>query len=361
MSKTYSLYLKGIAILLMVFLHLFNNLNNDLALGYCLSIKNVPLIFYISRMCNPVPFFLILSGYGLYSVYKKMGEVKPKKRVLNLYIHLWIIYFLLLPLAIYINPNLFPGNWEIFIKNITSWQCSYIGEQWFFLPYIILMVFSKWVFFLFDKINGKFIFAFTIIIYGGTLLVLKIFGESFLGQYMLFYNPFLSFYMLFPFTLGYLAKRFNWVEWLKLAVRNIEYRNWLVGSGLFLLCVIRCCIPFAFIDPFYSIIFVLLFVHLPVNNILGMIFSLLGKHSMNIWLIHTWFSSRLFHDFIYDQVNYPFIMYIGVLLVSLLVSYIVEMIYKIPERYLVRHDKIKMGIESNDMAEKTLLRDEEAS
>lgn len=73
MSKEYTGYLKGIAILLMVYLHLFNDADNVRSLGYLISIVDKPLVYYLSRLCNPVPFFLILSGYGLYATYSKQG------------------------------------------------------------------------------------------------------------------------------------------------------------------------------------------------------------------------------------------------------------------------------------------------
>jgi len=76
------------------------------------------------------------------------------------------------------------------------------------------------------------------------------------------------------------------------------------------------------VDPFYAIAFIVLFALLPMSN--SMAFTYLGKHSMNIGLIHTWFSTRLFHDFIYDKIHYTVLMYIGLIAVSLVVSHVVE-------------------------------------
>lgn len=215
MSKEYTGYLKGVAILLMVFLHLFANKETDVNLGFLLSINDTPLIFYLTRMCNPVPFFLILSGYGLYTIYNKQGGVKPCKRVSYLYFHLWIIYLLLLPLACYIKPASYPGSFSTLLYNATSWRCSYIGEQWFFLPYILLMVCSKWVFRLCDRLKGYITIGAGLIVYGATIYCLKKYGESGLSFNMLFYNIFLTFYMLFPFLLGYCAKKYQWIEKVK--------------------------------------------------------------------------------------------------------------------------------------------------
>lgn len=72
MSKQESLMMKGVAILLMVFLHLFKINYADL---YCslFNIGGTPLPAFIARMANPVPFFLILSGYGLYASHQVGG------------------------------------------------------------------------------------------------------------------------------------------------------------------------------------------------------------------------------------------------------------------------------------------------
>lgn len=336
MNKEYTGYLKGVAILLMVFLHLFSNLENDLSLDYLVSIGDVPLIYYLSRMCNPVPFFLILSGYGLYATYSKMGGVKPCKRVANLYLHLWIIYLLLLPLAFYVKPNMYPGSIVTFIKNATSWQCSYIGEQWFFLPYIVLMLVSKWVFQVFDKLDGYLCFLLGLVAYGGTSLMLKIYGEDTLAGNMFFYNIFLSFYMLFPFALGYLAKKYKWIEKLRETELFRLQGSFMVSIMLIMLCLVRCCIPSASVDSFYAIAFIVLFALLPVSKVPAWGFTYLGKHSMNIWLIHTWFSTRLFHNFIYDKIHYPILMYIGLIVVSLVVSHVVEWLYKPIGKYMNR-------------------------
>ena len=49
MSKEYTAYLKGVAILLMVFLHLFTDKEIDENLGFLLSVGDTPLIFYLTR------------------------------------------------------------------------------------------------------------------------------------------------------------------------------------------------------------------------------------------------------------------------------------------------------------------------
>ena len=72
MSKEQSTIIKGVAILLMIFLHLFNH---DVT-GDCtplLYIGNTPFVTILTRACGPVPFFLIVSGYGLHYTYHHKG------------------------------------------------------------------------------------------------------------------------------------------------------------------------------------------------------------------------------------------------------------------------------------------------
>ena len=329
MSKEYTNYLKGVAILMMLFLHLFNQLDWDISLKSIFYIGEIPLVYYISRMCNPVPFFLILSGYGLYAVYIKSGGVKPWRHVSNLYLHLWLIYILIVPLACYVKPEMYPGSLSIFLKNMTSWQCSYIGEQWFFLPYLLLMISSKWIFLFFDKLKWFWIVTLLVMIWMGTVFILKQFDSATLSKNMLFYNVFLAAFMLPSFILGYLTNRLGWVQQIAVWFSQCGKSKATVPAILLIaLCVSRCFIPNSSISPFYTILFILLFAQVPIGRYVGVVLTYLGKHSMNIWLIHTWFSTRLFHDFFFDQIQIPVLMYVVLLVLSLSVSHLVELMYK---------------------------------
>ena len=69
MTKEQTNILKGIAILMMLFLHLFNGSNLTDVCKPLLFIGSTPLVHIISKACNPVGIFLILSGYGLSYTY----------------------------------------------------------------------------------------------------------------------------------------------------------------------------------------------------------------------------------------------------------------------------------------------------
>lgn len=70
MTKNDSLILKGVAILFMLWHHLF--WNDSFRLFYTaigLTISGEPIEQRLGRLCDPVALFVFLSGYGLYKSY----------------------------------------------------------------------------------------------------------------------------------------------------------------------------------------------------------------------------------------------------------------------------------------------------
>ena len=68
-SRTETNILKGIAIIMMLWLHLFSK-GNEIGNYTDFNLANEqPLAYFLTRLCTPVSFFLILSGYGLASTY----------------------------------------------------------------------------------------------------------------------------------------------------------------------------------------------------------------------------------------------------------------------------------------------------
>ena len=64
--------MKGIVIIMMVFLHLFNG-NHTAECTNLLYIGDVPFAKWLSNACGPVRFFLLFSGYGLAFTYERKG------------------------------------------------------------------------------------------------------------------------------------------------------------------------------------------------------------------------------------------------------------------------------------------------
>lgn len=97
MTKTDSQVIKGIAILFMLFLHLFNHMENVSLCENTLYIHNVPLAHWLTHATHPVGMFLIISGFGLFHAYRWIDKNKWR-RIIKLYTHWWIILSLFLVL-----------------------------------------------------------------------------------------------------------------------------------------------------------------------------------------------------------------------------------------------------------------------
>lgn len=79
-SRTETDILKGVAIIMMLWLHLFlkeSDMGNYSDLHFA---NGLSLSYYLTRLCTPVSFFLILSGYGLAYLYNE-NRLSPRTQL----------------------------------------------------------------------------------------------------------------------------------------------------------------------------------------------------------------------------------------------------------------------------------------
>jgi len=326
MNKDDSLALKGIAILMMLLLHLFFSILHGEFIFF-ITIGGESFLQHFSGLCNPVPLFLMISGYGLYSSFAQKGQIKVGKRILNLYIHLWIIYLIFIPIGWHIKPSVYPGSLLSFIQNATSWKVTYNGEQWFFLPYIIILLTSSLIFKIADKTKPALLLGVTLLIYVTYCVLNKKLGGvwNYIGHGG--YWVFSSLGFLFPFTIGICLKKYEWCEkYMNLIKKVNPYYKWISVGLLLALIIIRWFLNNYSLQVFAVAILFLLFPTFPIGKKVKVVLKYFGRHSMNIWLIHTYFCYYLFKDFIYG-LKYPVLIFCVTLLLSLLSSIIVEFLY----------------------------------
>ncbi len=88
MTKQETQIVKGVAILLMIFLHLFNQMSNVELCRSFIYIGDIPFVYWLSAAANPVAFFLILSGYGMHFIHVRgKGDIHRWSRIGKLYLH----------------------------------------------------------------------------------------------------------------------------------------------------------------------------------------------------------------------------------------------------------------------------------
>lgn len=321
MTRQQSQMMKGVAILLMIFLHLFNQSANVELCHNLINIGGTPLVLILSRAANPVAFFLILSGYGLYRVYDK-GDRHRWSRLAKLMIHYWIILLIFVTIGHFMLPASYPGSFLKLLSNVTGYETTYNGEMWFLLPYVILSACSKPLFDFMKRFRVWIVVCVTLVIHLGTSFCISRYGAAFLYSNYWIYDPLLVLHLLFNFCLGAMAARSDFFEKLKACTANIRHISILAPGGAIVLVSVSCMFKYNYFYAF-GIITCLLLIKLPVW--LNTILVKLGDQSMNMWMIHSWFCYYLFHDFIYSF-SYPLLIFAVLIVISYACSLIVNKI-----------------------------------
>ena len=155
MSKTESTYLKGWAVLFMMFLH-FGNTFVAPEYQFSWSGNDWEGAFQIC-----VPIFLFLSGYGLMASYiSKGGNIislfrKEAKRAVKLLKHYWVVTLPFIVLALCVGK--FTWSLENLVLTATTLRCDWCPNAWFVSLYIeLILLFPIFVLLLKNK-NAKFV------------------------------------------------------------------------------------------------------------------------------------------------------------------------------------------------------------
>ena len=329
MTKQESLILKGVAILFMVYGHLFlypgwaDSLYQSL-----MEINGVSIECILTRATGPVTFYLLLGGYGMYYIYKNKKEKNQLLRIRNLYMNFWIVLFLFVLIGHFLKPDAYPGSFKTLLNNATGFNTTYNGEWWFLLPYSLVVLSSYWVFKFVDRFNPKLVILGCIFGLFTTSFIVSRFGSEYLFASKLRYNCFLYFHLLWEFVIGAMLLKINFFERAKYKIKKYLPRNMYVIAALLLLVAIRCLFDTSAVHLFYIVAFIALFLSISRHKIIDSTLSVLGKYSMNMWFIHTWFCYYLFADFIYGF-KYPIIIFIVLVVLSLLVAIFVSKIANI--------------------------------
>lgn len=337
LSKRDTQMTKGLAIVFMVLLHLFCRVDD---LPYeCIKIGGVPLVYYIGLISDCcVAIYCFCSGYALEIINQKITDSKQYyinriKSLFKLLINYWIILILFSIIGLIIKNDSIPISFTHFVKHFFLLEKSYNGAWWFLLTYVLLILISKPVHLIVEKLNPYILLLISTGIYfiayiqrfknvvdfnnelaNWIIMQMSLLGTSFLPFVcgMIFYK-----YELFTKTRNWLNKNFNN---LKLAI---------IGAVIFLVLVIgHGIVPSVIVAPFTGLVIIVIFNVVKKGNLIDKIFEFLGEHSTNIWLIHMFFYSTLFKDFVFIA-KYPVLIFAFMMLLTICCSYIINIFYKL--------------------------------
>lgn len=325
--------LKAIAILMMLFLHLFNRDYTGL-FQPLIFIGPQPLSYYISLFCDAcVPVFAFVSGYGLYYKYQQ-NPLKYKSqnvsRIKNLYITYWIIILLFAVILGYVVGNsAYPGNWVKLLGNLTAVNPSYNGAWWFFTVYVLFVLTTSFWFKLLDVLNPWLYFSGLLLLYI-VAFYFRVYKEASYDQAVIAWlhiQSALYFCTLFQFMAGAFALKYNWYGKVSALFQRVPAKALLATGMIVGLVVFHGLVPNFIIAPFTGLAFIFLFLQLKQPKVLDRILDFLAPHATNIWLVHMFFYMIYFPEFIYSP-RYVLPIFVLLVFVSLLSSYLVKLIEK---------------------------------
>lgn len=338
-TKEHTKIAKGIAILFMVYHHLFvipERLNNDYVsvinlLGY--NFQSVLANF--AKIC--VCIFVFCSGIGLYYSLIKISSLRDMyKKVfvhgLKFMLNFWIILLFVIPIGCGLNffsINNFKGIFQLFTASNGN-----VMEWWFIKQYIALLILAPVVVRLFQNTKPiKKIIPIIIIIVISFVLYRICTQYTFLNQ-GIFYHLFVfiqyiwSIDCVLAFFVGVLCARNNLIHHYQ---KHKGRDRWIVCLfSVLIAIVIRVFFsntPTSMNFDFFVVpLFILPLVTVLYNTKIGKILSFFGTHSTNIWLTHT-FWCYYFGQAIILLPRYSILIYIWLLFLSLLSSYIINLLY----------------------------------
>lgn len=302
-TKLHTEIAKGLAILLMVCHHLFafpDRLNN-VYFSSIIPFSNNYLELQtgsFGKIC--VSMFLFLSGYGLYKSYLRNGYFKFEdsiKRIKKFLLNYWIVFILFVPIGlIWFGYN---RDFNIFITNFFVLSSSYNGEWWFARLYIELLLLFPILKYLLNK-NTIFYFCISLILCVLPLeihVLFELLPQLSIIKNNLIYNDLIQMLIWQPiFVLGCLTAKCDLFK----VVNTFLFRMKLNKNYMYILVISFCVtarlnIPHLLkIDASYVDILITPIIILFCTNIISKlkiknIFIILGRHSSNIWLTHTFF------------------------------------------------------------------------
>jgi len=333
MSKETSLQAKGIAILMMLFLHLFNQAEQvELCHTFLYFWNGKPLVYALSRvgaLC--VPIYLFLSGYGCAAVYRhRAGKMRNGKRILRLYANYWTVFLLFLPLAACVAPGAYPGTWDTFLRNAIGWQTTYNHEWWFLFPYVVLVAASPLLFGLLARLRKRGTWVLMVLL---TVLYLadyaadKAFRPLYEQHYAL-QQAHRCVACLYSFAWGAVVFRHDLFSRFRRLVADLSprERRLRIGGGFAALILLRMSLGPSMLNPFFAVPFLALYAACRPARGLRDFLAYMGGHSTNMWLTHTFFAYYLFHDALYS-LRYPPLIFAALVGASLAASYAVRFLF----------------------------------
>ena len=330
--------IQGLSVLAMVWLHLFDRTDYAGLFFPLIFWKGYPLSFYIAQLSDfCVMGFAFCSGYAHMKLFDNANFYKSRlKSLLLLLCNYWLVMVTFSVVSIIAgNGGSMPGSIEKFILNALLLDNSYNGAWWYMSTYAVLVLISPIVLKYSKKWNSSIVLVGGFCIYFIAYLVRFKMPSGCLGVVGAKFGPFgMTF---FEYLLGviccktsFLTKIYEIWNKPKKIIRCIIVGVVLIG----MLYGHTQIVPSLFIAPFTGLVIIVLFHFWNKPRQVVSLFEFVGNHSTNIWLIHMFFYSYIFKNFVYIA-RFPVLIFLLMLCITIVCSACLKHLQKQMFRKLV--------------------------
>lgn len=332
--------LKAIAICAMLCHHLFYENPEYGTVAFKLALTG--------KVC--VALFVFLSGYGMAVQYQKvlidcnhvaqngkshtlLNDVLKRacfllRRYLKFYMNYWVVFLITVPLGVFVFGRTLEIAYGADAVVWSSLLSDFFGlnalESYNITWWVNRLFLVLWLLFplLYWSMNSKFVSIWMLI--------------------LLYYNPGSILYPLNFFASGISTWMISFALGIYLAVNGSALNNILNKINPYVILVVLCVLALAFLYMrnncvFYCFLgvkgdpFIVVFLSFAIVSLCRLtkrnlsFLAFVGKHSMNMYLTHTFIYGYFFRDFIYEF-KYPFLIFVMLFVSSLLLSFILEFV-----------------------------------
>lgn len=312
--------LKGFALILLLVHHLFYIDRGLYDSVYIADHNVVQIIGQWSKVC--VAIFVFLSGYGLMYKTQQSGGIGALKRFYwhrftKLFLNYWFIWLIFVPIGVFVFDRTFQDAYG-----------NYLPIKLFLDFFGLINVFGKLGY------NATWWFYSCIIfLYALFPLLYKYYNKD-----TLFTTLVVAVICFMPTPLFYSAKLYMGTFYMGMIYSDSCCTNTPPHSKstkiMLLTIMVIASIDRLFtkesilFDTFLVLSMVLAYKNMHISNIVKDIFVFLGKHSMNIFLFHTFIFSHWFRDEIYASRN-PLVIFISLLVSCVIISIFLEYLKRV--------------------------------
>lgn len=343
LTKEHTGILHGLAILMMLYHHLFST-PEALGIEYksllIFDFANIELkMAWFFKIC--VAIYAFTSGYGLSrsmsyknapenSIAKRLKEdyILVIKRYFSFYMQYLLVFILFVPVGfLFFNK---PFVLSEFLLNLLGISSTYNGAWWYVLQYLKMLITLPVIDIIFTRYSNKTDTkkqSVLILVLFLILLLMLIFFKNPLGIALDFMQP--AFY--FCFIMGFIISRFKLYELASLLLpKSVLYILGLLGFLLVIIFRVKMAkdassagFDFIFV-PVFSFGFICL------NELLNFskkLFIFFGKYSTFIWLTHVFFYDHYAKRIVMAS-HFSSFIYLTLLLLSTMAAILLNIIYK---------------------------------